>query len=55
MKFSELVEYCEEIHVNCTECEKEDCCMNFQNRIEDISPMGLMMFVKDDENIDEDM
>lgn len=51
MKFSELVDYCKSIEVDCTKCEKADCCSYLSSRLENISPIGLMDFIEDDEEI----
>lgn len=49
MKLSELAEYCKT--VDCTECEKENYCISFTSRIENITPIGLINLVEDDEDI----
>lgn len=42
MNIIELAEYCKSIEINCDVCEHNEECVTFQERLEDISPYGLI-------------
>lgn len=51
MKLSELVRYCEEISINCEKCLYKENCEQLTDKLEDISPFGVVELVKEDEDI----
>lgn len=51
IKISELANYCKSIEVDCSICENKDACDAFSEKIEDISPKGLMELVNVDKTI----
>lgn len=50
MKFKELAEYCKELG-DCDDCEHKKECEHFTERLENISPIGLMNFISENENL----
>ena len=50
MKIRELAKYCESIDIDCDVCENKKECDDFQYRLEDISPFGVVGMI--DNNID---
>lgn len=51
IKIKELAEYCNSINIDCSVCKKKSACMEFEVRIEDISPIGLVELVNGNEEI----
>lgn len=51
MKISELARYCEEIDTDCSTCEHEEECKELTERLDEISPYGLVDMIKKDEEL----
>lgn len=51
IRIKELAKYCNLINIDCYICEKKDACDSFMNRIEDISPIGIVELVNSDKEI----
>ena len=50
MKIRELAKYCESIDIDCDVCANKKECDDFQYRLEDMSPFGVVGMI--DNNID---
>ena len=51
MKIRELAKYCESINIDCDVCENKKECDDFQYKLEDISPCGLVEMIDEDKSI----
>jgi len=51
MKITELADYCKSIGIDCEECEHEDECKQLINKLEDISPFGLITLIEIDDEL----
>ena len=47
----ELAEYCKSIDIDCDKCEHKKECEDFQDRIEEISPFGMVEMVDNDVDV----
>ncbi len=55
MKIRELADYCKSIELNCDECMHKKKCDNMQNMLEDISPLGIVDMVDENEDIEDEL
>lgn len=51
IRIKELAKYCDSIDIDCSVCKKKDACMSFEERIEDISPIGIVELVNSNSEI----
>lgn len=51
IKIKELAEYCKSINIDCSVCKKKGACMEFEAKIEDISPVGIVELVNCNQEI----
>lgn len=54
MKIRELADYCKSIDINCDECIHKKKCDNMQSMLKDISPLGIVDMVDENEDIEDE-
>lgn len=53
MKIRELADYCKSIIINCDKCIHKEKCDNMQNMLEDISPLGIVDMIDENEDVED--
>ena len=53
MKIRELADYCKSIDINCDKCIHKKKCDNMQNMLEDISPLGIVDMIDENEDVED--
>lgn len=51
MKITELGAYCKSIKIDCDVCEHEEECKYLTEKMEDLSPCGLIDLLTDNEDL----
>lgn len=51
MKVRELAEYCKSILINCNNCKHKTECEKLEDKLEDMSPYGVVDIVDRDEEL----
>jgi hypothetical protein len=51
MTINELAEKCKQREINCTDCPYNEPCEKLTDELQDISPIGLVDMVKDNQII----